>query len=135
MHAFNLILRDGRVVAVIDWTNGRLAERQFDVAYSALLLERLPISIPAPLRPIVTRAGRRASRRFIAEYAERRALDPDKLAWYDALHALAGLVRVGLARSGLPGSVPLADSHPWVRMAPANAERLFAFATRGGRPQ
>lgn len=114
MHPYNPILRDGRVAAVIDWTNARLAEREYDVAYSALLLELLPISVPAPLRPLVARVGRRASRRFIAEYGERRALDPDKLAWYDALHALAGLVRVRLAASGLPGSTPLAASHPWV---------------------
>lgn len=133
MHAYNLILRDGRVAAVIDWTNARLAEPEFDVAYSALLLELLPISVPAFVRPLVLRAGRRAARRFKDEYSARRALDPEKLAWYDALHALAGLVRVGLSRSGLPGSAPLSDSHPWMRMAPENAERLFAFATRGGR--
>ena len=135
MHPYNLILRDGRVAAVIDWTNGRLAEREFDAAYSALLLEQMPVSVPAPLRPLVTRAGRRASRRLIAGYGERRELDPDKLAWYGALHALAGLVRVGLSRSGIPGNVPLADSHPWVRMAQANAERLFEYAAQGGRPK
>jgi aminoglycoside phosphotransferase (APT) family kinase protein len=130
MHAFNLILRDGQVAAVIDWTNARLAEPEFDVAYSALLLEQLPIDAPAFIRPLLRRAGRHAARRFVAEYRKRRALDPDKLAWYDALHALAGLVRVRLAGSGLPGTTALADSHPWVRMAPANAARLLGFVSR-----
>lgn len=130
MHAFNLILRDGRVAAVIDWTNARLAEPEFDVAYAALLLDLLPIDVPAIVRPLVARAGRRAARRLVTEYRTRRALDADKLTWYDALHALAGLVRVRLAGSGLPGTTPLADSHPWVRMVPANAARLSAFVSR-----
>ena len=130
MHAFNLILRDGRVAAVIDWTNARLAEPEFDVAYAALLLELLPIDAPAFVRPLLTRAGRRAARRLAATYASRRPLDADKLAWYDGLHALAGLVRVRLAASGLPGTTALTDSHPWVRMVPANAARLSGFVSR-----
>lgn len=130
MHAFNLILRGGRVAAVIDWTNARLAEPEFDVAYAALLLDQLPIDVPALVRPLVARAGHRAARRLVGEYRTRRALDGDKLAWYDALHALAGLVRVRLAGSGLPATTPLADSHPWVRMVPANAARLSEFVSR-----
>lgn len=130
LHGFNLILREGRVAAVIDWTNARVAEPEFDVAYSVLVLELLPLDVPRAFRGLLAQSGRYASRALAARYARRRPLDPAKLAWYDALHALAGLVRIAAADARLPDTQPLADSHPWKRMAQANRARLAAFVRR-----
>jgi len=97
---------------VIDWTNARPAEPEFDLAYSALLPDRLPVDVPAKFRPLLARVGRRADRRFEKAYRKRRPLDEDKLVWYDALHALV-------------------RSHPSLGKLPANEARLSAFVSRG----
>lgn len=121
LHGFNLILREGKVSGVVDWTNARVAEPAFDVAYTATLLEQMPVAAPVLLRPLLGLVGRRASRQFLESYRVRGSFNADRLRWYEALHALRLLVRLAESRRS---ETPLPPSHPWELMAGASQARV-----------
>jgi aminoglycoside phosphotransferase (APT) family kinase protein len=122
-HPFNLMLADGRVSAVLDWTQALLAEPAFDVAYTSQLLALWPLELPGVPRPLGRIIGRLAAWRFRRAYGRRL----ENLPWYEALHAFRVLVRVALARAGhtVP---PLAHDHPWELIAD-DAARVFRERT------
>jgi aminoglycoside phosphotransferase (APT) family kinase protein len=124
LHPLNLVLHEGRVSALVDWTNARIAEPAFDVAYTTQLLDAMPIAAPRAARPLLRLFGRRTARLFSESYGA--AFDPTRLRWYEALHALHLLVRVAEARTS---PEPLLPSHPWEIAAPDSAA---AFEARTG---
>jgi aminoglycoside phosphotransferase (APT) family kinase protein len=121
LHPLNLVISEGRVSALVDWTNARIAEPAFDVAYTAQLLEAMPVAAPRAARPLLRLLGRRAAHRFVESYQGRSAFDAARLRWYEALHALHLLARVAEARSGPAQLLP---THPWEIAAPAAAATL-----------
>lgn len=50
-HPLNVLASDGRITAVIDWTNGAAGDRRADIARTASLTLLAPLS-PGPLRPV-----------------------------------------------------------------------------------
>ncbi len=110
LHGFNLIVSGGRVTALVDWTNARVADPAFDVAYTAQLLATMPVLVPRPVRPLLRVLGRRAARQFVTAYQRSGAFDATSLRWHEALHALHLLVRVAEARRS---PAPLLPTHPW----------------------
>ncbi len=128
LHPQNLMLADGEVTAVLDWTNARIAEPILDVVYTAQLLEQMPIAAPRLLRPLIDALGRRSSRRFLEAYRQHRALDEAHFEWYEALHSLRLLARVSRARSPATADPPLERSHPWELVASVNADRFAALS-------
>jgi aminoglycoside phosphotransferase (APT) family kinase protein len=126
VHPNNLIVGDDGSWALIDWTNARLAEPEFDVAFTAELLELAPVDVPWALRPVVQLALRHASRRFQASYAAVAELDSRRVTWYQALYRLRLLVRIAASRAALPDAPTLPSDHPWRAVAPLAAARLRA---------
>jgi aminoglycoside phosphotransferase (APT) family kinase protein len=126
-HPFNLMLADGRVSAVLDWTQALLAEPAFDVAYTAQLLALWPLELRGVPRALGRIVGRFAARRFIAAYRARSRSALANLSWHEALHAFRVLVRVALARAGQTVP-PLAHDHPWELIA-EDAARVFLQRT------
>ncbi len=121
LHGFNVIVQDGKLSGVVDWTNARVAEPAFDVAYTATLLEQMPIAVPAILRPVLGLIGRRASRQFVESYRRLGSFNADRLRWYEGLHALRLLVRVAEARRS---EAPFPTTHPWELSAAASQDRV-----------
>lgn len=126
-HPFNLMLADGRVSAVLDWTQALLAEPAFDVAYTSQLLSLWPLELRGVPRALGRIIGRLAAWRFMRAYRRQSMSALENLAWYEALHAFRVLVRVALARAGhtVP---PLAHDHPWELVAD-DAARAFRRRT------
>jgi len=110
MQPLNLIVEGGALSAVIDWTNARIADPTYDVAYTAQLLEQAPIALPRALQPLRRRFGRRSARQFLAAHEAIAPIDRARLPWYDALHALRLVSRVAERRATRD---PLPRSHPW----------------------
>jgi aminoglycoside phosphotransferase (APT) family kinase protein len=130
VHPNNLIVDADGSWTLIDWTNARLAEPEFDVAYTAELLELAPVDVPRALRPLVQLGLRRGSRQFQSAYAAVVELDPRRVRWYQALYRLQILVRVEADRAALPGARPFPSAHPWRQIAPLAAARLRAAVLR-----
>lgn len=124
LHAYNLVFDGGRVSAVLDWTNARLASPGFDISYTAQLLRLMPVPAPSMLRPVLSWIGARSSRQFLAAYAERPAagLDPRPDPWFEALHSLRLLVSLAQSRAGL--TTALRKDHPWLLAARGSSDSL-----------
>ena len=90
LHGENLLVRNGDVVAVLDWELAQFGPPELDVARTALILSTLPGIGAIPSR-LLAPMGRRSARAFVAAYARRRAVDSRTLEWYDVLHAARAL--------------------------------------------
>ena len=104
LHPGNMLTRDGRLVALLDWELATLAEPEFDVARTVVLLRSAPGGESRAARWLRQRLGRLACRRFLATYA---IADPDRLRWYEALHclriiALGAEAAIGSQRQAAP---------------------------------
>lgn len=124
-HPLNLMIRDGRVSGLLDWSHALLADSEYDLAYCAQLLAWWPLPARGLLRHLV---GRPAAWQFVRAYRRLRPVDEGRYRWHEALHAFRLLVRVARARAGITLPV-LPDTHPWERVA---ADAADAFEERAG---
>lgn len=122
MHGFNLVVGEGAVSAVLDWSNARIADPRYDVAYTAQLLALFPVRTPAIVRPITRLIGRRAARQFLHAYGERVGEDVFPPPWFEALHSFRLLLRLAKSRLGIAPAV--GRYHPWELAAPGSAVAL-----------
>jgi aminoglycoside phosphotransferase (APT) family kinase protein len=116
LHPFNILNNDG-ALTVLDWTAARVADPAYDVAFTALLLANPPLSAPAALQPIISKAGRVLSRRFIRAYrAMTGGIGPDdtSLEWHTKLHATRILLDITEWRTA--GVLEHHRGHPWLAM-------------------
>jgi aminoglycoside phosphotransferase (APT) family kinase protein len=122
----NLMVADGRLVGVIDWSHATLADPAWDVANTRLRLAMNPFDVPRGLAPVASLVRRRVTRVYFDAYRRRRAVDPTRVAYYEVLVALWTLVAVGEHR--LSGGAEAADgrgANPW--LAPGATKPLFAL--------
>jgi aminoglycoside phosphotransferase (APT) family kinase protein len=124
-HPLNLVIREGRVSGLLDWSHALLADPEYDLAYCAQLFAWWPLPARGLLRHLV---GRPAAGQFIRGYRRLRPVNEDRYRWHEALHALRLLVRVARARAGIT-LPPLADTHPWERVS---ADAAATLASRTG---
>jgi aminoglycoside phosphotransferase (APT) family kinase protein len=126
-HPLNLMIVNGRVSGLLDWSHALLAEPEYDIAYAAQLLAWWPLAISPRglLKPLL---GRPAAWQFTRAYRRRRAFDPARFRWHEAFHAFRVLVRVARARAGIT-LPPLPARHPWEWVV---ADAADAFQARTG---
>ena len=123
-HPLNLMMRDGRVSGLLDWSHALLADPEYDLAYCAQLLAWWPLPARGLLKHV---AGRPAAWRFVSTYRRHRPVDQGRYQWHEALHAFRLLVRVARARAGIT-LPPLSAGHPWERVV-ADASKEFQRLT------
>lgn len=134
MHPFNVLRDEAGRVTVLDWSAAVLAPAGYDLGFTSLLLAEPPLLVPAALRPIVRRAGRALSERFLRAYeASAGPVDRVALVWYQALVCLRALVEV----AGWVGAGTLEErsGHPWVIAGDAFAARLGERTGASVRPR
>jgi aminoglycoside phosphotransferase (APT) family kinase protein len=131
LHPFN-VLADAEELTLLDWTGALLADPCFDVAFTELLLTNPPLSLPAPLAPVLRGAGRVLAHRFVAAYRRANpAVSLAELAWFRALHSARVLINTSQLRAE---HGPDADGHPFRLVAPAAARNLSAATRLEVRP-
>jgi len=130
-HPQNLLARDGRVTAVLDWPNVVVAEPEYDVASTRVILALTPaalVPVPVALRPVLAGLRRVLVARYLAIYRRRRPLDPARLPYFEAAACMRGLVRAAAARApGGPAVSPFDASSFGARLA-ARFARLSGVA-------
>ncbi len=87
-HPGNLLAERGRVTAVLDWTSAALAEREWDVAQTLLLLRSAPLRFGAALGGL----RRGLAHRYLAAYRAAAPLEDGRLHYYGMLHAFHAFV-------------------------------------------
>ena len=66
LHPLNLLV-DGDRVMLIDWTNSRIAEPTFDLAFTHLMLTEMPVDVPKIAKVALGPVARSLGRRFLRE--------------------------------------------------------------------
>jgi aminoglycoside phosphotransferase (APT) family kinase protein len=82
----NMIVRDGRIVAVLDWEMGTIGDPRADVGYLVATYSEPggPIS-PLGTSPVTATQGFPSHAELVARYLERSGRDVEPLAWFEAL--------------------------------------------------
>jgi aminoglycoside phosphotransferase (APT) family kinase protein len=115
-HPVNVLVQEGAVSGVIDWTDALLAPPAFDVAQTRFLFRFAPLELPAALRGAASFVERLLSREFVRAYTRGAKVDLEALDYYEALRILRelmGVVRERLIRAGrMPGALR-PSRNPW----------------------
>jgi aminoglycoside phosphotransferase (APT) family kinase protein len=122
LHPFNLLVGPDGTTTVLDWTNGDLMPREFEVGFTAAFLRCAPISVPRAVRPALRRLTAWLAERFVSTYVRSSPLDHQRLAWFEALQYSRCLAEVATARGGLTDVV--GADHPFETSAEAMTARL-----------
>jgi aminoglycoside phosphotransferase (APT) family kinase protein len=134
-HPFNVLRSPEGVITVLDWTAARLAVREYDVAFTSMMLSEPPLVVPARVRPAIRAAGRFLARRFQRTYerASGQRSDPEALAWGTGFVCLRALMEVAhwVAADEFDAHV----GHPWITSNDVFAERLGKLVDINIRPR
>jgi hypothetical protein len=115
-----------RVSGVLDWPNAVIADAAFDVASTHCILRFVPpglASVPRALRWLIRVGQPILAARYLRGYRRRRAIDAERLAYYQVAAAMRALVRAGEGRSRA------GDPPPTELDRSAFADRLLAHVT------
>jgi aminoglycoside phosphotransferase (APT) family kinase protein len=90
-HPINILMEDGVVTGVIDWSMTTAAEAAFDVGNTRLLLAIAPMELPAVVDSIVAPMRRVLVRRYSRAYQILRPVDAEHVRYFEALRCLMEL--------------------------------------------
>ncbi|PWU21200.1 MAG: hypothetical protein C5B48_11560 [Candidatus Rokuibacteriota bacterium] len=100
-HPHNILVSGGAVTGVLDWPNAVVADPEYDVAATRVILSFTPIelsALPATLRWMARVFRRVMVTRYLARYQRAHPLDQRALRYYEALACMRGLVRAAEGR-------------------------------------
>ena len=99
-HPLNVLVAQGRVTGVVDWSAShlRFAEPAYDVGATLALLRHGPLDVPRGLRTLAALGRRWVVSEYVRCYLRGRALDPARVRHYEALRTLGFLVEGGMHR-------------------------------------
>jgi aminoglycoside phosphotransferase (APT) family kinase protein len=100
-HPLNVLVDAREALWVIDWTDAGVGDPHCDVARSLALFWAAPIAATsAAERAALRAAGGWMARRYRRAYGKRRALDPRRLRWWEAVHTLDAELRIRALHAG-----------------------------------
>ena len=121
IHPFNMLVTDDGSFNVLDWTNGNLCRREYDVGFTAALLQCAPLGGPRVVqRPIGAITGSLAHR-FVDSYRRIAPINLDVVEWFETLQYARCLAAV--ATSPLDHPI-IGEKHPFRLAAPAMIRQL-----------
>ena len=116
IHPFNMLMTADDSFNVLDWTNANLCRREFDVGFTAALLQCAPIAVPpSPGNPLGALTGALA-RRFIDTYRRMAPINLDVVEWFEVLQY--GRCLAAVATTSTDDAI-IGASHPFRVSAPA----------------
>jgi aminoglycoside phosphotransferase (APT) family kinase protein len=121
IHPFNMLVTADDSFNLLDWTNGNLCRREYDVGFTAALLQCAPIAVPriaqGPLRAVTGSL----SHRFIDTYRSNAPINLDVVEWFETLQYARCLAAVATA----PLDDPIVGvKHPFRLSAPAMIRQI-----------
>ncbi len=90
-HPLNILREDGRVTGIVDWSRVVIADPEFDVGNTCVILTLSRINLPAVLQPAVRWLTRGITRSYLREYQRTRPLDPARLRYAQVIRAVQEL--------------------------------------------
>jgi aminoglycoside phosphotransferase (APT) family kinase protein len=87
----NLLVDDGEVTGLIDWSVATVAEPALDVAFLTTALSLAPVAMPRSIQRVAQRVGRRLAAAYRSVYESRSDADLSSVPYYQALRCLLEL--------------------------------------------
>ena len=110
--AGNLLVDDGRVAGLIDWTVATVAEPALEIAFLTTALSLAPVPIPRPIQRVAQRVGRRLAAAYRSVYESGSDADLSSVPYYEALRCLLELNGVVSYRLTVARGVPYDGPRP-----------------------
>jgi aminoglycoside phosphotransferase (APT) family kinase protein len=87
----NLLVADGVVTGLIDWSVATVAEPALEIAFFTTALTLAPVAMPRPIQRVVQRLGRRLAVAYRSVYESQSDVDLTSVPYYEALRCLLEL--------------------------------------------
>jgi aminoglycoside phosphotransferase (APT) family kinase protein len=127
---FNIIVKDGHVMGVIDWVNATVAEPAFDVGATIGSFLTVPVQIPLILRPIVYAMLRAAKPAYERAYRRHAPLLAARVQYYEAARCVFELVWMGARLVSGDSKTGAYQSAEGVRRLTRHLHRLTGIEVR-----
>ena len=122
-HPLNVLVANGSVTGVIDWSNARLGEPAADVATARVLLTMGPLPAPALVRRPMEAIRRWLVWRYSRAYRRLHPLSEARIRYYEALRCYAAMLHVAQRRLAVRAGTTLArETYAW--SAPAQVAKM-----------
>ncbi len=110
-HPGNVMVDSGKVAGVLDWSGALLADPEYDIAVSLVLVS---VAAPELASDVPPEALKAFALGYLESYSRRRRVDPERVRYYRAYRAMRAFLRGTAARTpGVnPGLLPR-DQYPW----------------------
>ncbi|WP_089938214.1 phosphotransferase [Candidatus Entotheonella palauensis] len=109
-HPGNVMIEDGNVTGVIDWSAAAFADPEMDVAATLTVIKVAAGELEPKLRPFLDTMAAL----YLKVYQESTPIDPDKVLYYEAFRCFRTFTRAtALHTPGLPPSLVPHDQYPW----------------------
>jgi aminoglycoside phosphotransferase (APT) family kinase protein len=95
MQPLNLLVRDGEICGVVDWSNTLLAARECEIGWTRATLLTIPVPLPGPLRYARRVFMALIARRYSNAYRHEHPLDANAVSYHEAFHSLLMLTHIG----------------------------------------
>ncbi|MEP7046403.1 MAG: phosphotransferase [Ilumatobacteraceae bacterium] len=121
IHPFNMLTTADESYSLLDWTNASICRREYDVGFTAALLQCAPIDAPTFARRPVAAVTGSLSRHFIDTYRRMSPINLDVVEWFEVLQYGRCLAAV----TTLPVDDPtIGAQHPFRRSAQAMCRQV-----------
>jgi aminoglycoside phosphotransferase (APT) family kinase protein len=87
----NLLVDEGEVTGLIDWSVATVAEPALDLGFLTAALSLAPVAMPPPIQRIAQRVGRRLATTYRSAYESGSDADLSSMPYYEALRCLLEL--------------------------------------------
>ncbi len=128
-HPLNIMVDDDNRVSVLDWSQAALGDRHSDLARTVVLLRIgiLQSELPSLLKRLMTRfRSGPFVWLYLRRYRQQLPIDPERLRYWEAMHAFWMLVSVFAAESVDPSSTGVKPDTA-SRIPPGSRERLLRY--------
>jgi aminoglycoside phosphotransferase (APT) family kinase protein len=116
IHPFNMLTTADDSFILLDWTNANLCRREFDVGFTAALLQCAPMAVPSIFRRPVGAITGSLARRFIDTYRRMAPINLDVVEWFEVLQY--GRCLAAVATTPVDDRI-VGKAHPFRMAAPA----------------
>jgi aminoglycoside phosphotransferase (APT) family kinase protein len=99
LHPLNILVAEGRVSGVVDWSSVAVAHPALDLGTALALAATTPIGAPRLLRPLFRLVLTGVARAFFRAYRRARPVDAIALRYFEVYFCVRQLLSVGLGRA------------------------------------
>jgi aminoglycoside phosphotransferase (APT) family kinase protein len=121
IHPYNMLVTADGSFTMLDWTNGNLCRREYDVGCTAALLQCAPLQVPRIAERLLGAFTGALARRFVATYRRSAPINLDVVEWFEILQYGRCLALVVTAPMDDP---IIGEAHPFRVSAKAMAHQV-----------